>query len=421
MPMVSGSEVCAHRMLFLLMGTVMNTFRILYFDCELDLDVDIYNVSKQLGIDIIFAVLGKGVGANLKNRWRPMPLVGKVYEVQDDNEQEKQLELLIRELSPKLLWVRSLSTNPEVVTSLSAKYGIPVVAWCTEQGASREGMSKAVRGFPYVIVNNLADLEFYSSYHEKVFYMPYCADTSFFRKVEPSGKFRAELGSYGNPYYNTARTALGMGGEKKFSVDTLVKPAIDARYCVKLWGNSGGKSPERGWLQVPYVAKNPITRLMSYYPVDRRLFWAVAKRVHALGPFYGSRFAKIGSAYQGPFEWKDYAAVNSSIKVFANVDHNFKFYRTYSPKLVRAMACGTAVLHMHTSGIEEDFVNHKHLIWSDGYENTRELLHYYLDTKNKEKLNRIGENAMQMVSEKYDLSKWLPKILDEIKQILKIN
>lgn len=399
----------------------MSDFRILYFDCDLDHEADIQDVSRRLGIEIVFSVLGKGVGRNLKNRWRPIPLVGDVYDTVNDEQQEKQLEHLIRKFSPRLLWVRSLTTNPEIVMGLSRKYGIPTVAWCTEQGASREGMSAAVRGFPNVIVNNVGDIEYYSRHHERVFYMPYCANTSFYKRVPAENQFRADVGSYGNPYYNLSRTELGMEGEKKFSVDVLIKPVVDGGYSLKLWGNSGGRTQERGWLQIPYIAGNPFTKLMTRFPVESRYGWAIAKRVRLVRSFYESRFARKGSVYQGPFEWQDYAAVNSSLKIFANIDHNFRFYRTYSPKLVRAMACGTTVLHMHTNGIEEDFQNHKHLIWTDGYEDTRELLKYYLEDRNENKLEEIGRNAMRIVTEKYNLSKWLVRILQEIRNSLRID
>ena len=33
---------------------------------------------------------------------------------------------------------------------------------------------------------------------------------------------------------------------------------------------------------------------------------------------------------------------------FANIDHGFKNYRTYSAKGIKAMACGAVVLHMPT-------------------------------------------------------------------------
>lgn len=385
--------------------------RILYADNQLDLDVDVHDVAAALGLDIHFYGLGKSLYR--MGAWRPMKTVGPTLEIDTDQEQAETLERLVEKHRPDLIWVRSTSIAAEVVYDVSDRHGVDVVFWVTEQGGTREAIAPVAAGFRKLIVNNPDDLAWYREHTDAELYlMPYGVNDRFYRRTAPDPALAADVASYGNPIYNDETHTAGrtIRLNKSRSVDWMLRPALELGMAVKVWGNGGGVSIEKGWLQVPFL--NPrrntiIDRLadrLSSDPESRVQRW---KR-----RYFRSRLARPGSLYQGAFEWEQLPVVNSSCRFFANIDHNVDHVRTYSPKLTRAMASGAVVLHMPTRGIEEDFRDMEHLVVVRSEADAKEKLAWLRDRP--EAVEAMGRAAMDLVLREWNYRDLLPDLLDRL-------
>lgn len=385
--------------------------RVLYADNQLDLDVDIHDVADALGLDFHFYGLGKGLYR--AGAWRPMKVVGTTLEVDTDEQQAEALERLVQQHRPDLFWVRSTTIAPEVAHGVADRLGVDVVFWVTEQGGSREAIAPVASGFRKLIVNNPDDLAWYREHTDAELYLlPYCVNDGFYRRTAPDPELEADVVSYGNPVYNDESATAGrtIRIQKRKSVDWMLRPPLGLGMSVKVWGNGGGVSIEKGWLQVPFL--NPrrnawidgLADALSSDPESRAQRW---KR-----SYFRSRWARPGSLYQGAFAWEQLPVVNSSCRFFANIDHNFEHLRTYSPKLTRAMASGAVVVHMPTRGIEEDFQDMEHLVVVHSEDDAREKLAWLRDRPAA--ADAIGRAGMELVRERWNYRDTLPALLDRL-------
>jgi spore maturation protein CgeB len=381
--------------------------KVLYFDNQLDLDVDVHDVAQNLNMDFKFYGLGKGLYKSFS--WRPMKTIGETLKIDTDEDQYYHLKRLIEKEEPVLIWVRSLTVNHEIVYDLADKNGIDVVFWITEQGATRDAIFELAKNYRKLIVNNVDDIVYYKKHCDsELYFLPFCINEHFYRKYPPKKEFSADLVSYGNPIYNdqsyTAEKMINMN--KKLSVDWMLMGALKTGLSIKVWGHRGGIVSDKGWLQVPYL-NNKVNAVVDKltdlnFPTAQFL-----KRV-----YFSSKLGEWKSFYQGVFAWEELPVINSSCKFFANIDHNFQHFRTYSPKLTRAMASGAVVIHMPTPGIEEDFEDMGELIVINSLDECIEKLEFV--KKHPEKMTEMSNNAMAKVRKEWNYDEKLPKLLHEL-------
>lgn len=86
-----------------------------------------------------------------------------------------------------------------------------------------------------------------------------------------------------------------------------------------------------------------------------------------------------------------------------------------SMRTFEILGCGGFFLTQHTRAIEYMFKNHTHLVWSKSYEETVELMDYYLN--NESERERIALNGQQFVYENHTYEKRASEIIKALKDV----
>ncbi|HOK40452.1 MAG TPA: glycosyltransferase [bacterium] len=256
----------------------------------------------------------------------------------------------------------------EEIIKAADKVKIPALMWVTEQGPLRDLIIERAKIFKYVIVNNIYDIEHYKKIgFDKIYYMPFCCDINSYKRARILKKFKVDIHISGHPMYNFFPS-------KRASLEILLKPLIEKNFNCGVWGPYGDDSYGGGWSKVPYVT------------------------------------SKI---YKGKFEYEEYPSAVKSSKIILGITANAP-YGGYGSRLVTTLGNKGFLLWQYTKGIENDFINHKHLCWSNSAEETIDICSYYL--KKEDKRIKIAEAGQNFVYENYTYIKYLPSILSKIKE-----
>jgi hypothetical protein len=252
------------------------------------------------------------------------------YEVDiDGSGQRKLFERIVKD-SPDLVikkagWTGSLTGNMDLFPKIMKNAGIKHCLWTSEQGCLRNWQAGIAKYYDWVVLNNREDLVWYK--HEfgdskKFSYMPFGCVPEFHKKVETERK--SLICSYSNPQVSIPIKAN--------SLERIV----------------GALTPYYEPQDLALYGKD------KWYPKEYRKFWR--------GEFYYSKFPEI----------------NSSSDIMLGISANTET-GGYGTKLAKMLSCGAFVLWDYTKGIENDFENGKHLVWSKSKEETISLVKYYLD------------------------------------------
>lgn len=103
----------------------------------------------------------------------------------------------------------------------------------------------------------------------------------------------------------------------------------------------------------------------------------------------------------------------SSAKISLGV-HSITNSRTMqSMRTFEILGCGGFFLTQHTRAIEYMFKNHVHLVWSSSYEETVDLMDFYLN--NEVERERIALNGQKFVYENHNYEKRASEIVEALK------
>lgn len=282
-------------------------------------------------------------------------------------ETREQIVALLRSYQPDLL-VHRYRREPTALLEAAEETGVPVLVWVTEQGPDRDIEWERNRHFRNLAANNPWDVHYFKNRGiENVYYWPFGCLPFFHRPVEPKPEFVADFVAYGNPIYNYYDS-------KRDSVDTVVRPLVEAGMNVAVWGRKTG--PAGGWLDVPGVRE--------------------------------------GVHYKGTFNYDDLPAVNSSAKIVLGITSN-GMYGAFGSRLARALAGRAFCIWAYSEGMEEmdeGFENHKNCCWSTHPEETLEIARFYL--KNEQARLRVAEAGQRLAHEKLNLETIVPPIIEDV-------
>jgi len=266
-------------------------------------------------------------------------------------------------------------TPPNLLPDMMRDAKIPCAIWCSEQGILREWQYSIAKNYNWIWVNNKADLVWYKNRvkedgeNSKISFFPFGFVEGYHKRIRK-----------GDEEWNK--------DEGKYITD-----------CV-CYGNPGF-----GYSEDVFIEKSRISERMldAFIGLDN-----VKLNVYGRS----SEWEKYKQYYRGTFPYNDINAVNSLAKIILGLSSNCR-YGGYGTKLGKMMACGGCVIWPHTYGIEDDFINCKHLLWACSSEETRKLIKYYLE--NEKEREEIGKHAMAYAKEHLSYEENLRRILGEMR------
>jgi len=102
----------------------------------------------------------------------------------------------------------------------------------------------------------------------------------------------------------------------------------------------------------------------------------------------------------------------SSAKIILGV-HSITDSRTMqSMRTFEILGCCGFFLTQFTKAIEAMFINHKHLVWSSSYEETSDLMNFYLN--NASAREKIAKNGQKYVYENHTYEKRVADIINAL-------
>lgn len=147
-------------------------------------------------------------------------------------------------------------------------------------------------------------------------------------------------------------------------------------------GNNYNVFPERckayEYIIRPFIDKK---KVLEVYGFD----WSNPKHKFTLPDMYNKGYMAHESS----------VVAYSSAKIILGV-HSITNSRTMqSMRTFEVLGCGGFFLTQHTRAIEAMFKNHEHLVWSTCYDETIELMNYYLSHDSaREKISALGQNLV---------------------------
>lgn len=245
-----------------------------------------------------------------------------------------------------------LGLFPEVMKESKIKHCL----WTSEQGIMRDWQNGVVKYYDWIIVNNKEDLVWYREQYgdkKKFSYMPFGCVPEFHKKVNI--RKSSVMCSYSNPQWGYK--------QKASSFSRIVEPLIDC-----------------------------------YTPEELALYGC------------SSWYEGLSNYYRGMFRYNTISEINSSSDILLGITANAET-GGYGAKLAKMLSCGAFVLWDYTKGMENDFENKKHLVWSKNTDETMELVEYYINHPSER--NKIAEEGQKYA---YEHLMWEKNILGLVEE-----
>lgn len=249
----------------------------------------------------------------------------------------------------------------------------PTLAWMSEQGPTLPAAIACARAFPRVGVNNRYELPAYAAALPGVplHYLPFgCAAWADDERV-PDDQWRSQLIADGGCHYQCGEH----GGWKRTSVDVVVRPVLDMRYSLGVWGHG---PVDHGWLGVPGISRSPA----------------------------------VPPVYRGAFPAAETSRVYASCALYLGITWNWGL-GGMGTKLARALAAGIPVVWHRTVGLEaEGVLPGTHLFVTGSAEETRRLVPWLMEEDDWRR--RVGEQGRRWALANWEWGMNLRRIVDEI-------
>lgn len=142
------------------------------------------------------------------------------------------------------------------------------------------------------------------------------------------------------------------------------------------------------------------------------------KKVEVYGWDWGNpihRFNVDPEYYKGFMAHEETVDVYSSAKIVLGVHTIVDSSTMQSMRTFEILGCCGFFLTQHTKAIESMFENHKHLVWSESYDETVELMNFYLSRDSARE--KISENGLQFVLKHHTYQQRAAEIIEALKKI----
>jgi len=273
------------------------------------------------------------------------------------------LKLKIEEFKPDYIFTEGGVNTRKFIFPVLEKYSIPHIYWAVEDPVANNtfAMQWAEKSV-LVLTPDMEMLENYRRKGHKAICIPFAADPDYYYKYPPDEHFASlDAVHVGNNY--------NVFPERRRAYEYIIKPFIDKNKKIEVYGSD----------------------------------WDNPKHAFRLPPKYN----------KGYLSHEKSVIAYSSAKISLGV-HSITNSRTMqSMRTFEILACRGFFLTQHTRAIEYMFKNHVHLVWSKSYDETVELMEYYLT--NDQARERIALNGQKFVYENHTYEKRVREIEKALK------
>ena len=269
------------------------------------------------------------------------------------------LSAKIESFRPDYLFTEGGVETKKFIYPVLEKYGIPHIYWAVEDpvGNSRLAMEWSERS----VLTLTPDLEMIPNYREHGFHaicIPFAIDPDYYHRYPTDAHFASlDAVHVGNNY--------DVFPERRHAYEYILQPFIDRGKALEVYG-SDWENPAHKFNVPPQYDKGFLAHETSVI------------------------------AY-------------SSAKIVLGV-HSITNSRTMqSMRTFEVLGCHGFFLTQRTRAIETMFENRRHLVWSSSYEETLDLMDYYLSHPSERE--KIAEAGQKFVYENHTYEKRVKKIL----------
>ena len=271
----------------------------------------------------------------------------------------------IKEFKPDYIFTEGGVETKKFVFPVLEEYAIPHIYWAVEDPIAHNTL--AMQWAQKSVLVLTPDIEMLGNYKQKghkAICIPFAADPDYYFKY-PLDKHFASLDAIhvGNNY--------NVFPERRKAYEYIIKPFMDKQKKLEVYGFD----------------------------------WDNPKHAFNLPPKY----------HKGHISHEQSVIAYSNAKISLGV-HSITNSRTMqSMRTFEILGSGGFFLTQHTRAIENMFKNHTHLVWSKSYEETVELLDYYL--KNESERVRIALNGQRFVYKNHTYEKRAGEIVEALKEV----
>ena len=279
---------------------------------------------------------------------------------------------LLGEVCPSVILARCLPMHGPPLkdyAQTASLAGMKFIYWLTEQGPEFTRHEVPAMEAPYLICATRRDYEYYWARRPRVFYAPFSCLPAFHLAVSPDPTYTCDALAIGQPFADTV--CYPAFESRRESIQGLVLPLLE-RCKVHVWGGWGEQKD--GW------------RAM-------------------LPP------GAYTDSYRGIFPYRDFPTVLSSCKIALGIHSNAP-WGGYGGRLAKFLGCGAFVLWWYSKGMEEEFENHKHLVWVKSADEAEHEARYYL--AHEEERRAIALEGQRYAYEHLDYQRTLLPVLAQI-------
>jgi spore maturation protein CgeB len=275
------------------------------------------------------------------------------------------LKSKIEEFRPDYIFTEGGVNTRKFIFPVLERYTIPHIYWAVEDPVAHETMAMQwAQKSVLVLTPDIEKLDSYRQRGHKAICIPFAADPDYYFRY-PKDEHFASLDAVhvGNNY--------NVFPDRRKAYEYIIKPFIDKKKKIEVYG-SDWDNPRHAFRLSPEYNKGYLSHEMSVI------------------------------AY-------------SSAKISLGV-HSITNSRTMqSMRTFEILGCGGFFLTQRTRAIEYMFRNHVHLVWSGSYEETSELMDYYLN--NDSERERIARTGQRFVYENHSYEKRAREIVEALKGV----
>ncbi|MEW6574521.1 MAG: glycosyltransferase [Bacillota bacterium] len=258
---------------------------------------------------------------------------------------EQGLQKKVDQFKPDYIFTEGGVTEREFVFPVLERTGIPHIYWAIEDPIANSGMAMEWAGKS--VLSLTPCVEMLENYHRrgyKAICVPFAMDPDYYHKKPPKPEYEAldavHIGNNYNIFEARYRAYL-----------YIIQPFIDRGKNIAVYGWDWDNPQHRFNVSPPY--------------------------------------------YKGYMAHEETVYVYSAAKIVLGVHSIVDSATMQSMRTFEILGCGGFYLTQHTKAIESMFENHKHLVWSKSYEETVELMDFYL--ANDEARQKVAAQGHEFV------------------------
>ncbi|NLM76419.1 MAG: glycosyltransferase [Clostridiaceae bacterium] len=269
----------------------------------------------------------------------------------------------IEEFKPNYIFTEGGVDTKKFVFPVLERFSVPHIYWAVEDPVAHKTLAlEWAKRSVLVLTPDIEMLDSYRQNGHKAICIPFAADPDYYYKY-PLDKHFASLDAVhiGNNY--------NVFPERRKAYGYIIQPFIDQGKKIEVYGFD----------------------------------WDNPRHSFRLTPEH----------YKGYISHEKSVIAYSSAKISLGV-HSITNSRTMqSMRTFEILACGGFFLTQKTRAIEFMFKNHVHLVWSGSYDETVELMNYYL--KNDAAREKIAASGQRFVYQNHSYEQRVSEILNALK------